>query len=401
MSVSAPGGHLASPSDEISIAVGKVIARPELLTINEDTRQVECRFLLKRPARVAVREERHGRIVYQPPPDWGEEFADAILGKLLEEAHGMDREDLFLYALIMNELPRHCPEGFPFGPGTIRRARAKAGTSSLYRVEYLVNLHHRLHRLVRIAVYTPSDVYISGRYFKGTPFQGGSLIHVGHPTAFVHTLAGKRIPAEWYIQPGPVGLILCHEFGITGLRPRFGLYPKGVLALDLYRREGAFRLALPIAQLWRIRAGGRTGELDKAWVPRNLFEMAGVSLPTDRRLSARWLDRRCEDLEALVECRLLHSWEWKPEWAADLAIGGNGTRRGWGWLDRLLDQGRLILEPHPTILRQYADAGLLEGSRFLDELTARPGVETPTRALPGPTRTPRRLQRRQQNRMTN
>lgn len=82
---------------------------------------------------------------------------------------------------------------------------------------------------------------------------------MGHPTAYITTLAGKSIPAEWYIQPGPVGLFLCREFGLTGSRPQFALYPKEVLGLDLERREGALRLALPVAQVWRIRAGQRGG----------------------------------------------------------------------------------------------------------------------------------------------
>lgn len=389
--ISAPGGYLASPSDVISLTVGRVIARPELLTINPDLRQVEYPFPLRAKGKKTAREDRQGRVVYHPPPDWGEDFTDPILGELLKEAHDMDREDLFLYSLIMNELPRHGAQGFPLGLEMIRRAKGSRGhhPHGAALAEDLVALHQRLHRLARIAVYVPSNVYISGRYFKRAPFQGGGLINVGHPTAYMPTLAGKPIPAEWYIQPGPVGLWLCQEFGINGNRPQFGIYPEAVFRLDLERREGAFRLALPIAQLWRVRAG-TAADLDRTWKSRNLFEMAGLSLPVDRRNYHRWLDRRQGDLDALVDCGLLHSWQWAPEWAADLANMAGGVRRKPGWFNHFLDDGRLILEPHPGILRQYADAGLPEARRYLGTLTARPGVEPPVRALPGPTRRPRR-----------
>ena len=387
--ISAPGGYLASPSDVISTIVGRVIAHPRLLTINPSLRQVDYPFQLR--TKKATRENRQGRVVYHPPPDWGEDFTDPILGKLLEEAQNMDREDLFLYSLIMNELPRHGAQGFSLGLETIHKAKGNRGRQlhGGTLAEALVALHQRLHRLARIAVYAPSNIYISGRYFEGAPFQGGGLINVGHPTAYMPTLAGKPIPAEWYIQPGPVGLFLCQEFGINGNRPQFGIYPEAVFRLDLERREGAFRLALPIAQLWRIRAG-KAADLDRTWNPRNLFEMAGLSLPGDRRNYQRWLERRQEDLEALVDCGLLHSWQWAPEWVADLANKAGGVRREPGWFNQLLDDSRLILEPHPAILRQYADAGLPEARRYLNTLTARPGVEAPARALPGPTRRPRR-----------
>lgn len=168
--ISAPGGFLASPSDVISINVGRIIAHPTLLAINEALRQIEFPFLLPYKAKGVAWEERHARIIFRPPPDWGEEFTDPILEKLLNEAHNMDREDLLLYALIMNELPRHGQDGFTIGLDTIRRAKGRAGNSAPYRPEDLVDFHRRLHRLARIAVYAPSNVFISGRYFKGTPF---------------------------------------------------------------------------------------------------------------------------------------------------------------------------------------------------------------------------------------
>jgi len=391
--ISAPGGYLANPSDVISHAVTKVIALPKLLAINPDLRQVEYSFPLAKSKKAAT-ENRQGRVVYHPPPDWGEEFTDPILGELLKEAHDMDREDLFLYSLIMNELPRHGPQGFPLGLETIRKAKGtqRSHPHGAALAEELVALHQRLHRLARIAVYAPSNVYISGRYFKGTPFQGGGLINVGHPTAYMPTLAGKPIPAEWHIQPGPVGLFLCQEFGITGNRPQFGIFPETVFRLDLERREGAFRMALPIAQLWRVRAG-KAADLERTWKPRNLFEMAGISLPKDRRKYQQWLERRETDLEALEVAGLLQSWEWGPEWAADLVNMTGGARREPGWFDHLLDEGRLILDPHPAILRQYADAGLQGAARYLAKLIQRPGVEAPVRSLPSPTRRARQSQR--------
>jgi hypothetical protein len=186
------------------------------------------------------------------------------------------------------------------------------------------------------------------------------------------TLAGQPIPAEWYIQPGPVAMFLNREFGMTGASPQFGLYPEGIFRMDLERRENAFRLALPIAQLWRIRAG-KPADLERAWNPRNLFDMAGITIPTDRRRIDRWLDARQADLEALVKCGLLHSWEWAPEWAADLANKESGKRREKGWFDRLLKDGRLILEPHPDILNQYAQADLPGANKYLMKLNKRPG----------------------------
>jgi hypothetical protein len=165
-------------------------------------------------------------------------------------------------------------------------------------------------------------------------------------------------------------MFLNREFGITGRSPQFGIYPEAIFHLDLERRENAFRLALPIAQLWRIRAGKANG-LDRAWNPRNLFDMAGINIPTDRRSQTRWLDRRQEDLEALVKCGLLYSWEWAPEWAADLANAS--VRREKGWFNRLLKDGRLILEPHPDILKRYAQADLPGANKYLKKLNQRPG----------------------------
>jgi hypothetical protein len=378
--ISAPGGYLAIPSDVISMEFTKVIARPQLLSINKSLQQVEYTFPLTN--REQSKEDTQGRIIYHPPPDWGEEFTDPILGELLKEAHNMDREDLFLYSLIMNELPRHGAEGFRLNLETVRRAkgsrtRGSYGTALL--AEDLVALHQRLHRLARIAVYVPSNVYISGRYFKGTPFQGGGVINVGHPTAYMPTLptlAGQTlIPAEWYIQPGPVAMFLNREFGITGRSPQFGLYPEAIFHLDLERREGAFRLALPIAQLWRIRAG-KADDLDRMWNPRKLFDLAGITIPTDRRRIDRWLDHRQADLEELVNCGLLHSFEWAPKWAADLVNKeAKAPPRERGWFDRLLKDGRLILEPHPAILQRYANAALPGATKYLKKLTQRPGYE--------------------------
>jgi len=375
--ISAPGGWLANPADAITRAVGKVIARPQLWEENKSLQQVEFTFPLPTKNKEAeTRATPEGRVVYHPPSDWGEEFTDPILGKLLKEAHDMDREDLFLYSLIMNELPRHGAEGFRLSLETIRRAkggRARPLRNGVVLAEALVALHQRLHRLARIAVYVPSNVYISGRYFKGTPYQGGGFINVGHPTAYMPTLAGPTlIPAEWYIQPGPVAMFLNREFGITGNSPQFGIYPEAIFRMDLERRENAFRLALPIAQLWRIRAG-KADDLERAWNPSNLFDVAGITIPTDRRNIDRWLDRLQIDLEELVKCGLLHSWEWAPEWAADLANKESGKRREKGWFDRLLKDGRLILEPHPDILKQYAAAGLPGAAKYLKELTQRPG----------------------------
>ena len=374
--ISAPGGYLAIASDAISFEFTKVIARPQLLSINKSLQQVEYTFPLTKHKQSKA--DAQGRIIYHPPPDWGEEFTDPILGELLKEAHNMDREDLFLYSLIMNELPRHGAEGFRLSLETVRRAKGShtRGPYGAALAEILVALHQRLHRLARIAVYVPSNVYISGRYFKGTPFQGGGFINVGHPTAYMPTLptlAGQTlIPAEWYIQPGPVAMFLNREFGITGASPQFGIYPEGIFHMDLYRRENAFRLALPIAQLWRIRAG-KADDLDRAWKPRNLFDSAGITIPTDRRRIDRWLDHRQADLEALVDHGLLKSWEWAPEWAADLANKDSGKRRTRGWFDRLLKDGRLILEPHPDILNQYAQANLPGANKYLMKLNKRPG----------------------------
>jgi hypothetical protein len=370
--ISATGGYLALYSDVLSLEFTKVIARPQLLKINKGLQQVEYTFPLINLKQSKADAE--GRIIYHPPPDWGEEFTDPILGKLLKEAHNMDREDLFLYSLIMNELPRHGAEGFCLSLETIRRAKGgrPRWLPQAALAEILVALHQRLHRLARIAVYVPSNVYISGRYFKGRPFQGGGFINVGHPTAYMTTLAGQPIPAEWYIQPGPVAMFLNREFGMTGASPQFGLYPEGIFRMDLERRENAFRLALPIAQLWRIRAG-KPADLERAWNPRNLFDMAGITIPTDRRRIDRWLDARQADLEALVKCGLLYSWEWAPESAADLANKESGKRRQKGWFDRLLNDGRLILEPHPDILKQYAAAGLPGANKYLMKLNKRPG----------------------------
>jgi len=374
--ISATGGYLNIYSDAISLELTKVMARPELLKINKGLQQVEYTFPLSKLKQSKADAE--GRIIYQPPPDWGEEFTDPILGKLLKEAHNMGREDLFLYSLIMNELPRHGAEGFRLSLETVRRAKGgrPRWLPQAALAEDLVALHQRLHRLARIAVYVPSNIYISGRYFKGTPFQGGGFINVGHPTAYMPTLptlAGQTlIPAEWYIQPGPVAMFLNREFGITGASPQFGIYPEGIFHMDLYRRENAFRLALPIAQLWRIRAG-KADDLDRAWKPRNLFDSAGITIPTDRRRIDRWLDHRQADLEALVDHGLLKSWEWAPEWAADLANKDSGKRRTRGWFDRLLKDGRLILEPHPDILNQYAQANLPGANKYLMKLNKRPG----------------------------
>ncbi len=392
--ISAPGGYLTSPSDTISREVTKVIARPNLLTINENREQVEYAFPLKHSAKSKDGQNKTGLIVYKSDPKWGEELVDPILGELLKEAHNMNREDLFLHTLIVNELPRHGLDGFPLSLETIRRAKKtrRAHPRGAALAEELVALGQRLHRLDNIAVYAPADVYISGRYFKGRPFQGGSLINVGHPISLMPTLAGKLIPAEWNIQPGPVGMFLCREFGINGVSPQSGIYPEAVFSLDLERREGAFRLALPLTQLWRIRAG-LARDMERSWNPRSLFEMAGIRLPQSRQKNQQWLNSREADFEALVDCGLLHSWEWGPEWAADLASMPSGKRHPRGWFDRLLDEGRLILEPHPDILRQYAASGLPGATSYLAELTQRPGVEVPARPLPGPTRTPRRSRR--------
>ena len=375
--ISAPGGYLGNPSDTINIAVSKVIARPELWKINTGLQQVEFTFDLPAKNKEA-KATPQGRVVYHPPSDWGEEFTDPILGALLKEAHGMDREDLFLYSLIMNELPRHGAEGFRLSLETIRRAkggRKRPLPPGPAMAEALVTFHQRLHRLARIAVYTPSNVYISGRYFKGTPFQGGGFINVGHPTAYMPTLAGRTlIPAEWWIQPGPVAMVLNREFGIIGRSPQFGLYPEAVFRMDMERREGAFRLALPIAQLWRIRAG-KANDLERAWKPKTLFDVAGITIPTDRRVFDRWLGRLEKDLEELVNCGLLHSFEWTPGWAADLANKESSNPRERGWFDRLLNDGRLILEPHPAILQRYADAALPGATKYLKKLTQRPGYE--------------------------
>jgi len=400
--ISAPGGYLTNPSDTISREVTKVIARPELLAINKDREQVEYAFSLKAKSKEGENKHSKGLIVYKSTddytssPEWGDKLVDPILGELLKEARNMDREDLFLHTLIMNELPRHGPDGFPLSLETIRRAkktrRGRNPPRGAALAEELMALHRRLHRLARIAIYAPADVYISGRYFKGTPFQGGSLINVGHPISLMPTLAGKFIPAEWYIQPGSVGMFLCQEFGIKGVSPQAGIYPEAVFSLDLERREGAFRLALPLAQLWRIRAG-RAQDMERTWIPRTLFETAGIPLPKSRQKNQQWLNSREADLEALVDCGLLHSWQWGPEWAADLASMPGGKRHPRGWFDRLLDEGRLILEPHPDILQRYADSGLPGAARYLAEFTQRPGVKVPTRPLPGPTRTPRRSRR--------
>ena len=374
--ISAPGGDLAIYSDVLSFEYTKVIARPQLLKINKGLQQVEYTFPLTKHKQSKA--DAQGRIIYHPPPDWGEEFTDPILGELLKEAHNMDREDLFLYSLIMNELPRHGAEVFRLSLETVRRAKGShtRGPYGAALAEDLVALHKRLHRLARIAVYVPSNVYISGRYFKGTPFQGGGFINVGHPTAYMPTLptlAGQTlIPAEWYIQPGPVAMFLNREFGITGTSPQFGIYPEAIFHLDLERRENAFRLALPITQLWRIRSG-KANDLERAWKPRNLFDSAGITIPTDRRIFDRWLGRLEKDLEALVDCGLLHSFEWTPGWAADLASKDSGTRRQRGWFDRLLKDGRLILEPHPDILNQYVRADLPGANKYLMKLNKRPG----------------------------
>ena len=357
-------GLVAFLSDQITRTVRGALANARArFAINNVSGHVEATIPLRYARQVGGTETRDALLVYSPSETWANDLDDVWLRQLLTEVHAFNASDLRLYALLMNQLARHGRDGFEFGPLALATAFGHGPRNpENCHPDELMRLHRQLCRLARLSLYVPDGrVRISGRHFKGVPFRGGAIFNVS-PTAFVQSLTGRRVPAQWHVQPGPVGLFLTEEFGVHAPHAQFALFPAGIFRLNIYQREGAFRLALPLSQIWRIRAGKR-GQLGRPWRLRALITDAGITLPSERSHQWGWVERRDNDLEALVDVGLLWSWHWTPPEIADMIIA---RRRPRGWFDRLLRDGRLILEPHPDILRAYADAGLKGAADYVE-----------------------------------